>query len=175
MKNTTKKHKNFENNFAFIDSQNLYLAIKNQGWELDFAKFRIYLKDRFFVTQAFVFIGYIQGNESLYTYLQKSGYIVIHRPTLIDKDGVIKGNCDAELVLHAMIEYKNYDKAVIVSGDGDFHCLVEHLENRNKLKKLIIPNEKSYSSLLKKFRKDIVFLNGVKDKIGKNLAVSKRK
>jgi len=27
----------------------------------------------------------------------------------------------------AAIEYSNYDKAVIVSGDGDFYCLHEFL------------------------------------------------
>ena len=35
-------------------------------------------------------------------------------------DGTVKGNVDAELVLHTMIEYKHFDKAIIVSGDGDF-------------------------------------------------------
>jgi uncharacterized LabA/DUF88 family protein len=32
------------------------------------------------------------------------------------------------LNLHVMIEYSNYDKAVIVTGDGDSHCLVDHLK-----------------------------------------------
>ena len=32
-------------NYAFIDSQNLYLSIKAQGWKIDFAKFRVYLRD----------------------------------------------------------------------------------------------------------------------------------
>jgi uncharacterized LabA/DUF88 family protein len=40
------------------------------------------------------------------------------------KNGKIRGNDDAELVLHAMIDIQNYEKAVIVSGDGDFHCLI---------------------------------------------------
>jgi uncharacterized LabA/DUF88 family protein len=48
-----------------------------------------------------------------------------------------------------MIEYQNYDKAVIVSGDGDFACLIRHLEMQNKLERLIIPNKYRYSSLLK--------------------------
>jgi len=49
-----------------------------------------------------------------------------------------------------MIEYENYDKAIIVSGDGDFHCLIEYLESNSKLAKIIVPNKK-YSSLLRKF------------------------
>ena len=76
----------------------------------------------------------------------------------------IKGNVDAEIVLHTMIQYKNYDKAIIVSGDGDFHCLVEYLEKKGKLLKIITPN-KRYSSLLKKFTKYIVVISALKDKL----------
>ncbi|MBU0619978.1 MAG: hypothetical protein V1768_04185 [Patescibacteria group bacterium] len=76
-----------ENNYAFIDSQNLNLAIQGCGWKLDFARFFVYLKDKYNVKKAFLFIGYFTGNESLYTYLQKAGYIVIFKPTLVYKDG----------------------------------------------------------------------------------------
>jgi uncharacterized LabA/DUF88 family protein len=81
-------------------------------------------------------------------------------------DGRVKGNVDAELVLQAMIEYANYEKAVIVSGDGDFHCLIEYLRGKKKLKKLIIPNRDKYSSLLRKFiPKDVVFMNNLRGKL----------
>ncbi len=56
-----------ENNFAFIDSQNLNLGVKSQGWVLDFARFRIFLNDKYHVKKAFLFIGYIPNNQSLYT------------------------------------------------------------------------------------------------------------
>ena len=113
-----------KSNFAFIDSQNLNLSIQSLGWKLDFARFRIYLKDKYKVEKAFLFIGYIEGNNDLYKSLQEAGFICIFKPTLIYKNGSTKGNCDAELVLQAMIEYSNYDKAVIVTGDGDFYCLI---------------------------------------------------
>lgn len=158
---------NAANNYAFIDSQNLNLSITNLGWTLDFGKFRTYLKDKYDVQKAFLFIGYIQTNESLYTYLQKVGYILIFKPTLILPHGKAKGNVDAELVLHAMIEYNNYDKAIIVSGDGDFHCLVEHLVQERKLLKLIVPNQQRYSSLLRKFVPTIVFMNNLRAKLQK--------
>lgn len=101
------------------------------------------------------------GNEALYTNLQKAGYIVIFKPTLeIKKEGKskIKGNVDAELVLHIMIEYPNYGKAIIVSGDGDFRCLVEYLVKNNKFYRLVIPNKKKYSSLLLPFKKYMLFV-----------------
>ncbi|MFH1656363.1 MAG: NYN domain-containing protein [Candidatus Nealsonbacteria bacterium] len=157
-----------ENNYAFIDSQNLNLGIRSQGWILIFDRFRIYLQDKYGVTKTFLFIGYVSGNEALYTFLQEAGYIIIFKPTLeYKKEGELytKGNVDAELVLHAMIEYSNYNKAIIVSGDGDFHCLVEYLQKQNKLFKLIIPDRNNYSSLLRKFMKNIVFMNLLKQKL----------
>jgi len=163
--------------YAFIDSNNLHLAIKDSGWELDFARFYIYLKDKYKVDKALLFIGYFPGNEALYTYLQKAGYIIIFKPTLLYKDEggneQLKGNVDAELVLHSMIEYQNYDKAIIVTGDGDFHCLIEYLEKQEKLGRLLIPNRKKYSRLLWKFRKYMDFLNYLEKKLGKPLKIKR--
>src|SRR3989344_3672599 len=121
------------NNYAFIDSQNLNLAIREQGWVLDFKRFSIYLKENYGVTKAFLFIGFVEGNTDLYTNLQEAGFLCVFKPTLKYKDGSTKGNCDAELVLQAMIEFKNYDKAIIVTGDGDFYCLAKYLFEQNKL------------------------------------------
>jgi len=156
-----------ENNYAFIDSQNLNLAILDQGWTLNFGRFRKYLSDKYGVVKAFLFIGYVPTNQDLYTALQEQGYILIFKPTLVLKNGRIKGNVDAELVLHAMIEYQNYNKAVIVSGDGDFHCLIKYLQGRGKLEKLIIPNRSKFSSLLRGFLPyDVDFMNNLRGKLG---------
>lgn len=160
-----------QNNYAFIDSQNVNLAIKAQGWQLDFARFRVYLRDKYHISKAFLFIGYVAGNEARYTHLQEQGYIVIFKPTLerkLNGKVIVKGNVDAELVLHSMIEYPNYDQAVIVSGDGDFHCLMDYLVAQNKLKKLLIPNRYKYSALLRKFIQNIDFMNDLGKKIGKS-------
>ena len=140
-------------NYAFIDSQNLNLGVKSQGWKLDWRKFRQYLRNKYHTEKAFLFIGKVAGNELLYKFLEESGYILIFKPTLDHKESgkkIVKGNVDAELVLHTMIQYKNYNKAVIVSGDGDFHCLIEYLEGKNKLLKILAPT-KHYSGLLRKF------------------------
>jgi uncharacterized LabA/DUF88 family protein len=154
------------NNYAFIDSQNLNLAIRDQGWTLDFGRFRKYLADKYGVVRAFLFIGYLPTNQNLYTTLQQQGYILIFKPTLVLSDGRVKGNVDAELVLHAMIENSNYEKAVIVSGDGDFHCLIKYLRDKRKLEKLVIPNRQKFSSLLREFvPMDVVFMNNLRGKL----------
>ena len=124
------------------------------------------MEDKYNITKAFIFIGYVVTNESIYARLQNYGYILIFKPTLILPDGKPKGNIDAELVLHSMIEYPNYDKAVIISGDGDFYCLIEYLKSRDKLLKLVIPNRYSFSSLLRRFAPYMLFMNGLRNKLG---------
>ncbi|MFH1454213.1 MAG: NYN domain-containing protein [Armatimonadota bacterium] len=157
--------KNKSNNYAFIDSQNLNLSIREQGWELDFKRFRKYLKDKYNIDKAFLFIGYVPQNQDMYTNLQKYGFILVFKPTLVLPNERVKGNVDAELVLHTMIEYQNYDKALIVTGDGDFYCLVDYLNKQRKLLKLMVPNRKEFSSLLRKFMPNTVFMNNLRDKL----------
>ena len=158
-----------ENNYAFIDSQNLNLGIKSLGWKIDWKKFRIFLKDKYAINKAYLFIGYKPGNESLYSFLQVAGYICVFKPTLELPSGEVKGNVDAELVLHTMIEFVSFEKAIIVSGDGDFYCLVEYLIKNNKLKKLLVPNKNHYSALFKKLssidNNILAFVSDQKNKI----------
>ena len=151
-----EKKKKIGPGYAFIDSQNLNLGVKSQGWKLDWRKFRQYLRNKYNVSKAYLFIGHVPGNESLYTFLQECNFVLIFKPTLErhEKDElIIKGNVDAELVLHTMIQYKNFNKAVIVSGDGDFYCLIEYLEKYKKLLKVLAPTKK-FSGLLRKFSKN---------------------
>lgn len=138
-----------QNNHAFIDSQNVNLAIRSQGWKLDWKRFRVYLRDKYNVEKAFLFIGFIDGNSELYTALQDAGFLCVFKPTLTYKDGTTKGNCDAELVLQSMIEYNHFEKAVIVTGDGDFYCLVKYFIEQEKLEAVLIPNRLQFSALLK--------------------------
>lgn len=162
--------------YAFIDSQNLNLGtVKDiykgreviyKGWKLDFRKFRQYLRDKFRVEKAFLFIGYIKKNEKLYKSLKKYGYELVYKPTTMNAGGKPKGNVDAELVLYASaIEFNSYKKAVVVSGDGDFYCLYKYLVSKKKLLKIIIPNRKSESSLLREFQDYKLFLIREKEKL----------
>jgi uncharacterized LabA/DUF88 family protein len=155
--------------YAFIDSQNLKLGVMSQGWRLDYARFFVFLQEKYKAEKVFLFMGYVAGNEQLYTELQKYGYVIVFKPTLIIKrDGKekIKGNVDAELVLHSMIEYPNFNKSIIVSGDGDFHCLVSYFVEKKKLEKIIVPNER-FSSLLRKYANHIVNINLFRGKVEK--------
>jgi len=177
-KKTTTKLKKKPITFAFIDSQNLNLGVQSLGWKLDFKKFRIYLKDKLNVTKAFLFIGYIKENKYLYEKLKDFGYTLVFKPTLKSrKSSSIKGNVDAELVLHtAKIQFRKYKRAVIVSGDGDFFCLHEDLEKEKKLYKIIVPSRRGESSLLKRFRDYKLYVEGMRPKVErKNGSKTKRR
>ena len=156
-----------QNNYAFIDTQNLNQSIKRQGWVLDYERFIVYLKEKYKVTKALIFFGYLPKNEAMYQALRNYGYTIIFKPVLLFPNKPIKGNVDAELVLHTMLQYPNFNQSVIVTGDGDFYCLVDYLYKQNKLAYLLVPDSRFYSGLLKPFAPNKVqFMNSLKDKLG---------
>ncbi len=137
------------NNHDFIDAQNLYLGIKEQGWKLDYRRFRNYLRDKFEIERAFIFIGYIEQNQGLYKMLERARFDVIFKE-IIHQDGVPKGNIDADLIVHAMSTINDYGEAVLVTSDGDFRPLVEHWKSLEKLRVVLSPLEVKCSSHLKR-------------------------
>lgn len=126
------------------------MTMVSLGWNLDYKRFRVYLSEHYGVAKAYYFIGYVPENTGLYVSLQSYGYVLVHKPILKLKDGRVKGNVDAELVLQAMIDYDNYEKAVIVTSDGDFYCLVHYLQRMGKLECVLAPCRDGCSHLLKK-------------------------
>lgn len=154
------------NNAAFIDSQNINLGVQALGWKLDWRRFRVYLEEKYGIGKAYLFIGYIPENQQLYTALQQYGFILVFKPVLQTKSGDAKGNVDADLVLKAMTEYANYERAVIVTSDGDFYSLVEYLYRSGKLETVLSPSSDKCSALLKKTAKErIHFLDGLRGKL----------
>ncbi len=159
---------NKKRNYAFIDSQNLNLGVKYLGWKLDYRRFRVYLKEKYDVEIAYLFVGYIPENQDLYDSLQKYGYILKFKPVLPNKDGGHKGNVDADLVLQTVIDFyeDHFDRAIIVTSDGDFYSLVKFLYQRGKLKAVLSPYKQTCSTLLKKTAKEkIIFMDNLQHKL----------
>jgi len=152
-------------NFAFIDGTNLHLSTKYLSWLIDWQAFREYLRKRHNVTQALYFVGYSGQYEWIYKYLRSYDYRLVHKPLLRLPDGSTKGNCDTELVLHAMIELDNYDKAVIVTGDGDMGCLVKYLNDIGKFKLVIACKRDSSSYQIRRAAGgNIMFIDYLREK-----------
>ena len=117
-------------NSAYIDAANLHHGIHAQGWTLDYRRFRTWLTAKHGVNNAYLFIGLLPANAALYTCLQNCGYILVFKEVVYNSDGKAKGNCDADLVLQSVVDFfeHKYERAIIVSSDGDYACLVKFLQ-----------------------------------------------
>ena len=143
-----------KNNFAFIDGQNLHLGTKEKGWSVNHIRFRKYLSEKYNVTEAYYFLGFISEDEQdLYDNLQKAGFILLFREHSSALKGKKKGNVDCDIVFSIMkklVEQEKFNKIVLVSGDGDYKKLVDFLIKKNRFKKILFPNKEFASSLYKK-------------------------
>lgn len=142
-------------NLALIDGQNLHLGTTKSGWKVDFKRLRIYLKDKYKVDEACYFLGFVsEEQQDLYTKLQKTGFILIFREHSSHMMGKKKGNVDSDIVFEAMRrlldESSEFDKLVLVSGDGDYKKLVDYYISKDRFLKILFPNKKFASSLYNK-------------------------
>lgn len=157
-----------QNNYAFIDGQNLYQGAKSAGWEIDYYRLRLYLSAKFSVKKAFLFLGYLKENEGLYKYLRDAGFDIVFKKVSNANNNKVKGNVDVALAVFVMKNLKNFDQAVLVTSDGDFEPLVEELKKQNKLRIVLSVKRDTCSSLLKISAKgNIMFLDDVKHKVSK--------
>lgn len=143
------------NNHAFIDGQNLWLGTRSSSpsWTIDLKRFRIFLAERYKAQQAYYFMGaYEPKNQDLYNTLQKYGYVVVFREHAEASLSHKKGNADTDIVFEIMrelVDREDFDKVILVSGDGDYWRVVDYLIKKNKFEKLLVPNTAKLSSLYK--------------------------
>lgn len=154
------------NNFAYIDAANLHSAQKGYNWKFDYKRFRVWLTEKYGVTCAYLFIGWIPKYEDHYTELQKMGYVLVFKQVIYDNKGKPKGNCDADLVLRAARDVfeTDFEKAVLVSSDGDYDGLVKFLLEKKKMEVVLSPAQKDKCSvLLKRTAAHIAYINDQKN------------
>lgn len=155
------------NNIAFVDGQNLYLGTKGEGWAVDHKKFRIYLRDKYHIDEAYYFMGFVsEGEQDLYDKLQKAGFILSFREHSSALRGSKKGNVDSDIIFAAMrklVENEPFDKVFIISGDGDYKKLVDFLIKKEKFGKMLFPNDEFASSLYSELGSEFFDSLGKKD------------
>ena len=147
---------NLRKNLAFVDGQNLYMGTtlnKNSPWKVDLCKFRVFLHDRYKVYKAYYFLGYVQEkNQDLYNEIQEAGFVLVFREHNTAMIGKKKGNVDADIIFTVMKKLylqNDFDKIILVSGDGDYKMLVDFLIKEKKFAKILFPNKRYASSLYK--------------------------
>ena len=140
-------------NIAFIDGQNLHLGTSEEGWNIDFKRFRIYLQEKYKVDEAYYFLGFLKEEfQDLYENLQKAGFILVFKEHKENYCGKKKGNVDTDIVFEVMkkVVDENFQKVLIISGDGDYKKMIDYLIRKEKFLKILFPNQQSASSLYKK-------------------------
>ena len=135
---------------AFIDAQNVQKSVEDQGWRYELGKLRTYLSDKYGVTHAHFFIGQKPGYDSLYTAIQSAGFIIQFREVSPKGAGRIKGNVDVNLTLLAVDTVEDYDRAILLSADGDFAPLVRYWVKKGKFGGILSPATKGKTSKLLK-------------------------
>jgi len=147
-------------NEAFIDGQNLYMNVKAHGWSIDLHRFRVYLREKWHCEKAYYFLGAVDETQhELYNRIQDAGFILIFREHSQGMAGKKKGNVDTDIVftiLSKIIDGENFDKVLLVSGDGDYFKMVHYLIEKNRFLTLLAPNEKSTSTLYKRINPGMV-------------------
>jgi uncharacterized LabA/DUF88 family protein len=144
----------------YIDGNNLYRAARSLDYTINYKKFRGWLRQKYNPYNVYLFLGYIPERKNFYDFLSEIGFTLIFKQTQNIR-GIIKGNCDAELVLKAVSDYYVDPNIhfILISGDGDFSCLIEFLINNNRLHTIIAPNINNCSFLIRNKNCEIVFLN----------------
>lgn len=169
-------------NYCYVDGQNLHLGTSNTNpsWCVDLYKFRVYLREKYHVEKAFYYLGYVQEGakiEQLYENIQNAGFILVFRQHNAAMIGNKKGNVDSDIIFSVMKRLQkdvDFDKIVLVSGDGDYKMLVDYLIEESKLEKILFPNRKFCSSLYKQIGAPYFAYLDDKD-VKKKIALTKRK
>lgn len=129
---------NLKQIIVFIDAANIIYGCGKAGWKMDFKKLITYLKTRFGAERILYYAGLDSENKkqlSFYEVLQGIGYELRLVPVKRFNDGSRKGDVDARLTFEAMKYFNNYDRAIFLTGDGDYYWLLEYLlENKNDIK-----------------------------------------
>ena len=157
-----------QNNFAYIDGANLHKGVESSAWELDYQRFRSWIRQKFSITNAYLFIGLMSRHADLYTSLQSKGYKLVFKEIVYDGTGKAKGNCDADLVLQATRDYyENHPATVLlVSSDGDYAPLVRFWQEKKVPCAIVSPAPIAKCSiLLKRTGAPIIYLEDMKHKL----------
>lgn len=144
---------------AYIDSQNFHSEMRKAGWNINYRRFLRFIKDKYRISEAIMFLGFVNEYDALYKRLRRYGYHIIFKKVTRHK-GVVKGNVDIDIAIQVMHDFYNtHNRFILLTADGDFYPLAKYLAKANRLERILIPNVKHYSVLLREFRNRLSFLN----------------
>lgn len=116
---------------VFVDVQNLYYSAKQfYGKRVSFSNIlKDAVKDRRLIRAiAYVIKAESKEEQSFFDALERIGFDVRMKELQIFYGGAKKGDWDVGIAMDIMRMASKLDVVVLVSGDGDFRDLIEHVK-----------------------------------------------
>ena len=136
--------------YVFIDASNIIYGCGEAGWKMDYAKLSSYLRERFGASKLFFFGGLDNDNKKqlkFYELLQDFGYKLRLVPVKKFRDGNKKADADSRMTFELMKHFQDYDKVVVLTGDGDYFWVLEYLIKHGKELQLMSFGRRTASEL----------------------------
>jgi uncharacterized LabA/DUF88 family protein len=159
--------------YAFVDASNIiYRDTDENPWKIDLQKLIKYLRERFEVGRVFYYGGIDNRNETqvkLYKKLEDWGYELRLNPVKkfvnIRGEFYTKADVDSRMTFEMMKYLSEYDRAVVLTGDGDFEWVLEYLlGNKEKIWLLASPG-KTAKELKKLVGRDFANLDNLRGQL----------
>ena len=157
--------------YAFIDASNIHYGSKDAGFTVDYAKLKSYLTSRFSVSRLFYFGAIDEAKEEELIFkeeLLSLGYELKLVHLKIFKDGRKKADTDSRMTFEMMKMLDEYDRAVVLSGDGDFYWILEYIRGVKEKVWLIGMASRTARDLTKLFGSNFIHLGNVRKSIEKS-------
>ncbi len=137
---------------VFVDVQNMYYSAKNRyNSKVDFEALLSEAGKGRKLVRAFAYAieSDTPGDESFFELLEEFGYEVKKKELKVYYGGAKKGDWDMGIAIDAMKMASKLDVVCLVTGDGDFTALVEHLKANGVKVEIIAFSESASQKLIK--------------------------
>jgi len=118
---------------VFVDVQNIYYTTRDAfGRSFDYRKFWQHLsgQDEIVVANAYAISRNDDSQKKFQSALRHIGFEVKLKPFIQRSDGSAKGDWDVGITIDVMESAEKLDKIVLLSGDGDFAILLQHVMSK---------------------------------------------
>jgi len=146
---------------VFVDTQNLYYSAKNlYGAKVDFRRILDVGLNQRHLIRAIIYVikADIPEEENFFEALRNIGYEVKIKELRTYYDGTKRGDWDMGIAIDTIKMAGKLDTVVLVSGDGDFVALVEHLRAKG-IRVEVMAFGKSTSSELRRATNEFIDLD----------------
>ncbi len=125
----------------FVDGANLYATAKAVGFDIDYKRLLSFFNNKARLVRAIYYTALMEDADyspirPLIDWLDYNGFMIVTKPAKEFTDGSgrrkIKGNMDIELAVDMMQLADSLDHIILFSGDGDFRCLVEAVQQKGR-------------------------------------------